>query len=84
MKQKASSIQYTIRGIPKDVDLALRQKAATRKQSLNQIILEELTTATIGKPLHEDFSDLVGHWTSDPAFDQILASQRQVDPGKWK
>jgi hypothetical protein len=83
MKQKPSSIQYTIRGIPKDVDLALRKKAATRKQSLNQIILEELTTATIGKPLREDFSDLTGRWTPDPAFDEILASQRRIDPGKW-
>jgi hypothetical protein len=30
-----------------------------------------------------DFSDLVGRWTPDPAFDEILAAQRQIDPEKW-
>ena len=30
-----------------------------------------------------DFSDLAGSWTPDPAFDEILAAQRQIDPGKW-
>ena len=31
-----------------------------------------------------DFSDLVGKWKTDPAFDEIIASQRQIDPDKWK
>jgi hypothetical protein len=31
-----------------------------------------------------DFSDLVGRWTPDPAFDEILAAQRQIDADKWK
>ncbi|HKE24327.1 MAG TPA: hypothetical protein VKB88_18320 [Bryobacteraceae bacterium] len=43
MKSQAESVQNTIRGVPRDVDRALRQKAARRKQSLNQLILEELT-----------------------------------------
>jgi hypothetical protein len=30
-----------------------------------------------------DFSDLVGRWTPDPAFDEILAAQRQIDFDKW-
>jgi hypothetical protein len=30
-----------------------------------------------------DFTDLVGSWTPEPAFDEILAAQRQIDPGKW-
>jgi len=84
MKRQAASVQYTIRGIPQDVDRALRQKAARRKQSLNQIIVEELTTAAIGRLPREDFSDIVGRWTPDPAFDEILASQRRIDWDKWK
>ena len=84
MKRQAASIQYTIRGVPPSVDRALRQKAARRKQSLNQVILEELTMAAIGKLPREDFSDLVGKWTPDPAFDEILASQRRIDLDKWK
>lgn len=30
-----------------------------------------------------NFSELVGKWTSDPAFDDVVASQRQIDPDKW-
>ncbi len=84
MKQQAESIQYTIRGVPREVDRILRQKAARRKQSLNQMILDELTVATVGRKHRADFSDLVGRWVSDPAFDEILAAQRQIDWDKWK
>ena len=48
MKQQAHEIQYTVRGIPQEVDRALRRKAARRKLSLNQVIVEELTAGTIG------------------------------------
>jgi hypothetical protein len=82
MKQQAESVQYTIRGIPRQVDRILRQKAARRKQSLNQVVVDELTTAAQGHKT--DFSDLAGQWTPDPAFDEILAAQRQVDMDKWK
>jgi len=84
MKRQARSIQYTLRGVPREVDRALRQKAAQRKQSLNQVILDELAVATIGHKQKADFSDLVGKWTPDPAFDEILAAQRRVDRDTWK
>jgi hypothetical protein len=80
----AGSIQYTIRGIPPEVDRVLRQKAARRKQSLNRVIVEELTTAAIGGQRRADFSTVVGRWTPDPAFDQTLAAGRQIDWDKWK
>jgi len=79
-----ADLQYTIRGVPREVDRALRRKAAQRKQSLNQVIVEELTSATIGRRRMADFSDLVGRWTPDPGFDEIIAAQRQIDPDKWK
>ena len=66
------------------MDHALRVKAAQRKQSLNHVVLDELTRALIGKPLKADFSDLVGKWVPDPGFDEVIASQRQVDADKWK
>jgi len=81
---KKQANQYTIRGVPWEVDRILRQKAAQRKQSLNQVILDELTVATVGRKQRADFSDLMGRWTSDPAFDEILAAQRQIDWDKWK
>jgi hypothetical protein len=83
MKSQAR-VQYTIRGVPSEVDRVLRKKAAQSKQSLNQVIVEELALATIGPKKRVDFSDLVGRWTPDPAFDEILAAQRQIDRNKWK
>ena len=84
MSTQAKIVQYTIRGVPREVDRLLRQKAAQRKQSLNQVIVEELSAATAGRRCREDFTDLVGQWTPDPGFDKIIAAQRQIDPDKWK
>ena len=81
---KQAAVQYTIRGVPAEVDRALRRKAAKRKLSLNRMIVDELTVAATGEKARADFSDLVGRWTPDPAFDEILASQRQIDWDKWK
>ncbi len=84
MKKHASLVQYTVRGVPREVDIVLRRKAAKRKVSLNQMIVEELSEAAIGARKRADFSDLVGKWTPDPAFDEILTAGRQIDRDKWK
>jgi len=84
MKKQAAAIQYTIRGVPREVDRALRCKATQRKQSLNQVIIDELTVATVGQKTREDFSDLVGQWSRDAAFDEMLAAQRHIDADQWK
>ena len=83
MKKQAALVQYTVRGVPPEVDLALRQKAKQRKQSLNQTIVDELTSSC-GRKKRIDLSDIVGKWTPDPGFDEIIASQRQIDWEKWK
>lgn len=80
MKKQARDLQYTIRGIPPEVDRALREKAARRKQSLNRVIVDELTAATTGSRQRADFRDLVGQWIPDPAFDEVISAQRQIDP----
>ena len=77
-------MQYTVRGVPAEVDRALRRKAAQKRQSLNQVVLDELKRAALGGARYADFSDLVGRWTPDPGFDEIVASQRQIDWDKWK
>jgi hypothetical protein len=82
--RKQAPVQYTIRGVPGEVDRVLRQRAKQRGDSLNQVLIDELTRATVGHPKRADFTDLVGQWTQDPAFDEILASQRRIDPDKWK
>jgi hypothetical protein len=84
MSKQAEPIQYTIRGVPPEVDQLIRRKAARTKQSINQVILDELVRATVGNARKADFSGLVGRWTPDPAFDEIMAAQRQVDWDKWK
>jgi len=84
MKKQAKSIQYSIRDVPREVDRILREKAARSRRSLNQVILHELTEVTLGGKKRADFSDVVGQWTPDPGFDEILASQRQIDWEKWK
>jgi hypothetical protein len=84
VKPSGPAIHYTIRGVPPEVDRALRAKAAQRKQSLNRVVLDELTRASIGHPARANFLDLVGKWTPDPSFDEIVASQRQIDLDKWK
>jgi len=76
--------QYTIRGVPPEVDRALRNKAAQLKVSLNQLVVDELIRTTIGRARKSDFSGLVGQWTPDPGFDEVIASQRQIDWDKWK
>ena len=84
MKVQAKKVQYTVRGVPSEVDAALRQKAKRQKQSLNQVILAELARTTTARSQKGDFSDLSGQWTPDPEFDQILTGQRKIDSTKWK
>ena len=83
-KSRSGAIEYTIRGVPPEVDRILRRKAALRKKSLNQVILEELAAAAVGSSRLADFSDVIGKWTPDPEFDEIIRSQRRVDWTKWK
>jgi hypothetical protein len=46
--------------------------------------LDELAAATGGRKPRADFSDLVGRWTPDAAFDEVIDSQRQIDLEKWR
>lgn len=83
-KPSRKSRHHTIRCIAAEVDRALRLRAAQKKQSLNRIVLDELSRAVIGQTVKADFSDLVGKWAADPAFDEIVASQRKIDSAKWE
>jgi hypothetical protein len=56
----------------------------TLEPKLNEGIVDELPAATAGLRQGADFSDVVGRWTPDSPFDEILATQRQIDPDKWK
>jgi hypothetical protein len=48
------------------------------------VVIDESTRATKGHPRRSDFAEFVSQWTPDPAFDEVIASQRQIDWDKWK
>lgn len=77
-------IQYTVRGVPAEVDRELRRRAARERASLNQVIVATLTQAALGRAPYADFTDLAGQWGRDARFDQRLAAQRAVDEELWK
>jgi hypothetical protein len=80
-----SNTQYTVRGIPAEVDAALRRRARQRGVSLNQLLVEELTAAGRSRPQrHRRLSDLPGRWQNDPQFDRILAEQRVIGEGSHR
>ncbi|HUX66727.1 MAG TPA: hypothetical protein VMV31_04490 [Terriglobales bacterium] len=81
--QAKKAKQYTVRDVPREVDRVLRQRAQQRRVSLNQLIVDELTAATLGQRRRGDFSDLVGRWREDPELDAALQAQRRIDEGLW-
>jgi len=80
-------MQYTLRGIPRELDEALRRKAKQDGVSLNQAVLSALARG-LGlveeRPLYHDLDDLAGTWVEDPAFDEALRAMDSVDPDLWK
>lgn len=73
------TMQYTIRGVPLEVDRALRSKAADRRISLNQLVIEELTHASGSAPLRQrrSLEGIVGSWEEDPEFDGAIEEQHR-------
>ncbi len=81
-----ASIQYTIRGVPENLDAALRKEAEQEGLSLNQVVLRKLSQS-VSEPLRKkkrDLSFLRDGWKPDSNFEAALAEQRQIDPDLWK
>jgi hypothetical protein len=90
-----STIQYTIRGVSPKVDSKLRRLANLRNQSLNQVVLEQLSSIRLNSPkkstqiakakVNTDFDDLFGSITPlEPEEEAALSSQRIVSPKDWQ
>jgi len=82
-----SGMQYTIRGIPPALDAALRERARTAGQSLNEAALEALMDGAGLNGVRRkrrDLSDIIGMWKPDKAFEDALAAQDQIDEDLWK
>jgi hypothetical protein len=58
-------------------------RMARNRKSLDQVVREKLPASTLERPQKADFRDLVGQWTPDPQFDEIVKSQRRIDRKKW-
>lgn len=82
------TIQYTIRGVPPEVDTALREEAKKSGESLNSVVLKNLQRATgqsNGKPKrYTDLSHLRGTWVEDPAFDEVMEDMGRIDEEMWQ
>ncbi len=79
-------IQYTIRNLTPQLDRTLRQKAREMRQSLNEVVLEAVSRGVGLKDqpvIHHDLDSLAGTWLEDPAFEEALRQQDQVDPKMW-
>ena len=79
-----TSIQYTIRNIPPEVDKTLKKRARITGKSFNQVVVDELSKnvdKTNGK-----FDWLIN--TMDSAegkkFDEALADLNRPDPDFWR
>ncbi len=80
-------IQYTIRGIPEELDTVLREEAAVYGKSLNALLIEKLldsieTVGVVRK--HDDLDSFAGCLKPDDEFETALNEQRQIDLEDWK
>ncbi len=73
-----SSIQYTVRGVPPDVDAELRREARTTGKTLNALVVETLEQATLppSATVHDDLDWFVG---SAPGGDEARDAQAWLD-----
>jgi hypothetical protein len=80
-------MQYTIRGIPRAVDDAIRERARSGGKSLNEAAVEALAegAGVKGAPIkRRNLSDIAGTWRNDKAFDAAIADQDVVDGTVWR
>jgi hypothetical protein len=79
-----SPVQYTIRGVPREVDRELRRRAREQKVSLNRLLVEELRSVAGTPRKFRSLEGIAGAWKEDPEFDRALEEQRQIDTDLWK
>lgn len=71
-----SSIQYTVRGVPQELDAELRREARTTGRTLNAVVVETLEHAKLPSSavVHDDLDWFVGSASSgESELDGALA-----------
>ncbi len=80
-------MQYTVRGIPEELDAAMRERARREGKSLNEVAVAALAEG-IGlgdEPVvRRDLADIVGTWKREAAVEKALAAQDEVDESLWR
>ncbi|MCI0492473.1 MAG: hypothetical protein L0Z07_06025 [Planctomycetes bacterium] len=78
---------YTLENMPVELELALRERAAAERKSLNAAILDALSRG-LGidpQPLkRRDLSDVAGKGLIDARMEAVFEEQRSIDPEMWK
>jgi hypothetical protein len=83
-----SSIQYTVRGVPPDLDAALRREARASGKTLNALVVETLEHAKLpkerahddldwfidGTPAHDECTDAALAWLDALPTEPALAA----------
>ena len=81
-------LQTTIRGIPKDLEHALRERARKSGESLNSTVIRLLREAVgVNSPYKKrDLSALAGTWSPEEAdvFDRRVRQFEQIDEETWR
>ncbi len=80
-------MQYTIRGIPRNMDEKLREIALREGKSLNAEVLDVLRKG-LGmaheKVRYDDLDDLAGKWVRDRECEKVLDEMDRIDEELWK
>jgi plasmid stability protein len=82
---KQASIQYTLRGVPREVDRALRERAASTGSSVNRLAIEALAKGLGQAQVRRDLSFLAGSLSASEgkALDAEVKRQRRADRKLW-
>ena len=78
-------MQYTIRGIPPELDRVLRTRARKLGKSVNQVAIEALAQSA-GQPVrYRNLRRMPGAWGPNEAaaFDRFLRQERRIDEELW-
>ena len=82
-----NTLQYTIRGIPKEVDAMIRKRALREGKSFNKTVVDIIQAEVTGSTKIQKttvFDKLRGANLLDEGFDKAIKDQSHVDPDLWK
>ena len=80
-------MQYTIRGIPRTLDAALRRRAKRDRKTLNQVAVEAMAEGLgvkVESQRRRSFREFIGTRSKDFDLEAALDAQRQIDPDLWR